>query len=310
MTRLLFAPGRVCSAFGKPFFMKPTAPHFIDHFADLAGDYDVVLSDVWGVVHNGVAASLAACDALARFRNYGGMVVLITNAPRPGDVVARFTLDRLGVPREAYDGIVSSGDVTHALIAARAGQRVFHIGPPRDAGLFDGLDATTVTLEQADYVVCSGLTDDTAETPQDYHDLIERMRKRALPMICANPDIVVERGDQLVYCAGAIADLYAAAGGPVTYAGKPHRPIYEEAIRIVERAARRSPQHHRILAVGDSVRTDLKGAAAFGIDCLFVTAGIHAEELGARDNPDPDALGEIFAAAGLFPKAVMQRLIW
>ncbi len=290
--------------------MKPSLPAFIRHFGAIAANYDVVLSDVWGVVHNGVAATVGACDTLARFRKQGGIVVLITNAPRPGDVVARFTLDRLGVTREAYDGIVSSGDVTHALVAARAGLRVFHIGPPRDVGLFDGLDAPMATLEAADYAVCSGLTDDTVETPQDYHELIERMRLRGLPMICANPDIVVERGDQLVYCAGAIADLYAAAGGSVIYAGKPHRPIYEQALGIAEKVAGRSPDHRRILAIGDSVRTDLKGAAAFGIDCLFVTAGIHAEELGARDNPDANALAEIFAAAGLFPKAVMQRLVW
>ncbi len=290
--------------------MKPSPPVFLEHFAAIAGGYELVLSDVWGVVHNGVAATVEACDALARFRKQGGIVVLITNAPRPGDVVARFTLDRLGVPREAYDGIVSSGDVTHALIADRAGLRVFHIGPPRDIGLFDGLDAPRASIETADYAVCSGLTDDSVETPQDYHEVIERMRLRGLPMICANPDIVVERGNQLVYCAGAIADLYAAAGGPVIYAGKPHRPIYEQALRIAEKVAGQSLERHRILAVGDSVRTDLKGAAAFGIDCLFVTAGIHAEELGARDNPDANALAEIFAAAGLFPKAVMQRLVW
>jgi HAD superfamily hydrolase (TIGR01459 family) len=276
----------------------------------IAPGYDVLLSDVWGVVHNGVAATSDACDALTSFRKKGGTVVLITNAPRPGELVARFTLDRLGVPREAYDGIISSGDVTHALIAARAGQRVFHIGPQRDLGLFDGLDAPLAALEAADYVVCSGLTDDTVETPQDYHALIERMRKRALPMICANPDIVVERGHHLVYCAGAIADLYAAAGGSVIYAGKPHRPIYDQALRIAQVARGEPSPRARILAVGDSVRTDLKGAAAFGIDCLFVTAGIHAEELGGRDNPDVVALADIFAAAGLFPKMVMRRLLW
>jgi HAD superfamily hydrolase (TIGR01459 family) len=290
--------------------MSGSHPPFSNHFAPIARGYDVLLSDVWGVVHNGVAAAPDACDALTRFRKQGGCVVLITNAPRPGDVVARFTLDRLGVPREAYDGIVSSGDVTHALIAARAGLRVFHIGPERDVAIFEGLDAPMAALETADYAVCSGLTNDTVETPQDYHELLERMRMRALPMICANPDIVVERGDQLVYCAGAIADLYAAAGGSVVYAGKPHRPIYEQALRIAEAARGQSPAHERVLAIGDSVRTDLKGAVAFGIDCLFVTAGIHAEELGARDNPDADALAHIFAAAGLFPKAVMRRLAW
>jgi HAD superfamily hydrolase (TIGR01459 family) len=279
-------------------------------FATLASGYDVVLCDVWGVVHNGVAATAEACDALARFRAGGGTVVLITNAPRPGEVVARLTLDRLGVPRAAYDGIISSGDVTHALIAARAGQRVFHIGPQRDLPIFEGLDAPVAPLESADYAVCSGLFDDTVETPQDYHDLIERLRARALPMICANPDVVVERGDTLVYCAGAIADLYHTAGGEVIYAGKPYRPIYEQALAIAQTARGRAVEPARVLAIGDSVRTDLKGAAAFGVDCLFVTAGIHAEEFGSREEPDAAALSKIFAAAGLFPKAVMPRLAW
>jgi HAD superfamily hydrolase (TIGR01459 family) len=290
--------------------MTPALPPLLNRFGPLAADYDVVLSDVWGVVHNGVAATPQACDALVCFRDQGGTVVLITNAPRPGEVVARSTLDRLGVPRTAYDGIVSSGDVTRALIVARAGKRLLHIGPERDVGIFAGLDAPISALESADYAVCSGLTDDTVETPQDYHALIERMRGRGLTMICANPDVVVERGDQLVYCAGAIADLYAAAGGEVIFAGKPYRPIYEQALAIAQAARGKAVAHDRVLAIGDSVRTDLKGAAAFGIDCLFVTAGIHAEELGHRDNPDASALADIFAAAGLFPKAVMRRLAW
>lgn len=289
--------------------MSVVSPPFTSHFAALAGDYDAVLSDVWGVVHNGIAATVEACDALTRFRARGGTVVLITNAPRPGANV-RQILDRLKVPHAAYDAIVSSGDVAHALMAARAGQRVFHIGPERDLPIFDGLDARVTDLQSADYALCSGLTDDTVETPQDYHELVERMRARALPMICANPDVVVERGHQLVYCAGAIADLYAAAGGEVTYAGKPYRPIYEQALAVAETARGRSVEHRRLLAIGDSVRTDLKGAAAFGIDCLFVTAGIHAEELGERNDPDVLALSNIFAAAGVAPKAVMHRLVW
>jgi len=290
--------------------MPVVLPPFTPHFATLARGYDVALCDVWGVVHNGAAATSEACDALGRFRKQGGTVVLITNAPRPGEIVARTTLDRLGVPRAAYDGIVSSGDVTRALIAARAGAPVFHIGPERDLGLFDGLDAPLAPLEDADYTVCSGLIDDTVETPQDYQDLIARMRARALAMICANPDVVVERGDQLVYCAGAIADLYAAAGGDVVFAGKPYRPIYEQALALAEATRGKRAEHHRVLAIGDSVRTDVKGAAAFGIDCLFVIAGIHAEELGGRTDPDAAALAGIFAAAGVIPKAVMRHLSW
>jgi HAD superfamily hydrolase (TIGR01459 family) len=289
--------------------MSISSPPFTTHFATLAPAYDVVLCDVWGVVHNGVVAFADACDALARFRRQGGTVVLITNAPRPAEVVM-VLLDGLHVPRAAYDAIVSSGDVTRAIIAARAGQSVFHVGPARDVPMFEGLDAPLAPLASADYAVCSGLFDDTTESPQDYVGLIAAMRERGLAMVCANPDIVVERGDKLVYCAGAIADLYAAAGGNVLYAGKPYRPIYEQALALARSLRGRAAEQPRLLAIGDSVRTDLKGAAAFGIDCLFVTGGIHAEELGGRDRPDAVALGEVFAAAGLAPKAVMQRLVW
>jgi HAD superfamily hydrolase (TIGR01459 family) len=282
---------------------------FTTHFSTLASAYDVVLCDVWGVVHNSVVAFPDACTALTRFRRQGGTVVLITNAPRPAEVVMAL-LDGLDVPREAYDAIVSSGDVTRAIIAARAGQSAFHVGPERDVPIFEGLDAPLAPVERADYVVCSGLFDDTTESPQDYNALIATMRERGLTMVCANPDLVVERGDKLVYCAGAIADLYASAGGSVLYAGKPYRPIYEQALDIARSVRGRETTHGRLLAIGDSVRTDLEGAAAFGIDCLFVTGGIHAEELGGRDQPDAAALGDIFAAAGLVPKAVMQRLVW
>jgi HAD superfamily hydrolase (TIGR01459 family) len=289
--------------------MTSLPPSLTHRFSTLASAYDVVLSDVWGVVHNGVAATANACDALRQFRAKGGTVVLITNAPRPGDFVQRF-IDGLKVPRESYDAIVSSGDVTRSLIRERAGERVGHIGPARDLPIFEGLGASLVPVENADYVVCSGLYDDTTEKPDDYDGIMATMLARKLPMICANPDIVVERGDQLVFCAGAIADRYAVKGGNVTYAGKPYRPIYEQAMAAARKARGQEAKRGRILAIGDSIRTDLKGAAAFGIDCLFVTAGIHAEELGARDNPDASALSDIFATAGVFPKAVMRRLAW
>jgi HAD superfamily hydrolase (TIGR01459 family) len=288
--------------------MPNTSPPFTAHFSTLAPDYDVVLCDVWGVVHNGVTAFAEAGAALSRFRAQGGSVILITNAPRPADVVVTL-LDRLAFPREAYDAVVTSGDVTRTIIAARAGQSAFHIGPPRDVPIFEGLDTKLAPLECADYVVCSGLYDDTVETPQDYEKLIAQLRARGLTMLCANPDVVVERGDQLVYCAGAIADLYAAAGGEVIFAGKPYRPIYEQALAAARALRGRAGGEERLLAIGDSVRTDLAGAAAFGIDCLFVTGGIHAEELG-RDAPDAAALAEMFVAKGCVPKAVTPRLVW
>jgi HAD superfamily hydrolase (TIGR01459 family) len=284
-------------------------PSFLERFSLLAPGYDVLLCDVWGVVHNGVAAFVEACDALVRFRAGGGTVVLITNAPRPGDAVGRI-LDRMGVSRDAYDAITSSGDVTRSIIASRPGQPVFHLGPQRDLPMFTGLDAPLSSFEAAEYVVCSGLFDDTTETAESYRAMLTTMRKRALFMVCANPDIVVERGATLVYCAGAIADLYVTLGGEVLYCGKPHAPIYQAALATVAAARGQAPPLSRVLAIGDSVRTDLTGAVAFGLDCLFVTAGIHAEELGNREAPDTKALEQIFAAAGVMPKAVTRRLVW
>lgn len=284
-------------------------PSFLEHFSTLASDYDVLLCDVWGVVHNGVAAFPEACDALARFRAGGGTVMMITNAPRPGEGVVRI-LDGFGVSREAYDGLTSSGDVTRSVVASRRGRRVFHLGPQRDVPIFTGLDVVFAPLDEADYVVCSGLFDDTTETPESYRSMLATMRERALFMVCANPDIVVERGPTLVYCAGAIADLYLALGGEVLFCGKPHAPIYQAALAKAAAARGQTTPHAHVLAIGDSVRTDLKGAAAFGLDCLFVTAGIHAEELGNREAPDRKALDDIFVAAGIAPKAVTRRLVW
>jgi HAD superfamily hydrolase (TIGR01459 family) len=285
-------------------------PGFIERFEPLARDYDVLLCDVWGVVHNGLAAFPAACEALSRFRAGGGTAILVTNAPRASDSVGRI-LDRMNVPRESYDAIVSSGDVTRGIVSARQPQSVFHLGPERDVSIFKDLDVSFAPVETAGYVVCSGLFDDTIETPENYRDMLAAMRARNLFMVCANPDIVVERGDTLVYCAGALADAYAALGGEVLYCGKPYAPIYETALkRAAALRGGQAPARKRVLAIGDSVRTDLKGAAAFGLDCMFVTSGIHAEEYGSREAPDLDALNAIFAAAGVNPRAAMRRLAW
>jgi HAD superfamily hydrolase (TIGR01459 family) len=284
-------------------------PSFIENFSTLADQYDAVLSDVWGVVHNGVVATQSACDALTRFRERGGTVMLITNAPRPGATVVKF-IDKVGVPHAAYDGIVSSGDVTRNVMAARPDKNVFHIGPERDLPIFDGLDLNFVPLEQADYVVCTGLTHDDTEMPEDYRALLTDIKKRGLFLLCGNPDLVVERGDKLVYCAGALADLYGSLGGEVLYAGKPHQPIYDLALEKLAQTRGKPVEPHRVLAIGDSVRTDVSGAIARGLDCLFVTAGIHAEELGERHAPDPEALKKMFAGAGVMPTAVTPSLHW
>jgi HAD superfamily hydrolase (TIGR01459 family) len=285
-------------------------PDIIERFEPLARNYDVLLCDVWGVVHNGIAAFAAAGDALMRFREGGGTVIFITNAPRPDASVQRI-IDRLGVPRHAYDAITSSGDVTRAVVQGRRGGRVFHLGPRRDLPIFEGLGVAFAPVETADYVVCSGLFDDETETPDSYRDLLATMRARKLFMVCANPDIVVERGDELIYCAGALADAYAELGGDVRYCGKPHAPIYELALgRAAAFRGGEVPPLDRVLAIGDSVRTDLKGAAAFGVDCLFVVSGIHAGDVGGSGASDLSSLDAMFAAAGVAPKAVTRRLTW
>lgn len=289
--------------------MNAATPQLISNFSIIAPGYDVLLCDIWGVVHNGLSVHPHACDALMRARARGGVVILVTNAPRPSEQVSR-QLERLHCPREVYDAIVSSGDVTQGVMQERRGQSVYHLGPERDRSIFGGLDVRFAPLDSADYVICTGLENDDIETPEDYRARLELMVERKLFMVCGNPDVVVERGSTLVYCAGAVADLYATMGGKVLYAGKPYRPIYEMALTKAQSAAGRKVAHDRVLAIGDSVRTDLKGARTIGIDFLFVTSGIHAEELGSRENPDAGALTATFVAAGGMPKAVMRELRW
>jgi HAD superfamily hydrolase (TIGR01459 family) len=283
-----------------------TTLHFAEKLRDLVVGKDVLLSDIWGVVHNGLVAFPEACDALLSFRKQGGTVILITNAPRPADSVQR-QLRKLGVADDVYDAIVSSGDLTRHFVADHPGRKVFWLGPERDNSIYRGLDPALSPLEQADYIVCTGLLDDETETPEDYRGMLLQARERKLTLICANPDIVVERGDRLIYCAGAIAELYRELGGEVIFYGKPHRPIYERAIQLAAKRKGQTPALSRVLAIGDSVRTDLAGAHGFGIDCLFVTRGIHADEFEGVDQLDPASVKELF---GHPPRALTRELKW
>lgn len=287
----------------------PESTRIVSGLSEIAGDYDAILCDVWGVLHNGMRAHPAAAEALARFREAGKPVVLITNAPRPGDSVIG-QLDRLGVPRTAFDDIVSSGDLTRADVRERPGAGVFHLGPERDKPIFAGLDARFVSAEEAEYVVCSGLWDDEEENVDGYAPLLRQLRERELPMICANPDIVVERGSTLVPCAGAIAQAYEAIGGEVVYNGKPHAPIYREALRRVA-AFVPAPPLGRVLAVGDAIRTDVAGAREFGLDALFVARGIHTHELGLHEGSlAPETAGPWFDAQTHRPTSALEQLVW
>ena len=284
-----------------------TGLRFVERLRDVVDGVDVVLSDIWGVVHNGLEAFPEACEALHTYRSRGGAVILITNAPRPADSVQR-QLRKLGVADATYDAIVSSGDLTRHYVAAHPGRKMLWLGPERDSSIYRGLNAVLAPLEQADYLVCTGLLDDETETAEDYRPMMLKARERNLPFICANPDIVVERGDRLVYCAGAIAELYRELGGEVIFYGKPHRPIYERAMELAaEQRQGQSVRPERVLAIGDSVRTDLAGAHGFGIDCLFVTRGIHSEEFEGVDQLDPASVKELFDHP---PKALIRELMW
>lgn len=288
----------------------------IARLAEISGRYDAILCDIWGVLHNGVESFADASASLAAFRRAGGAVVLITNAPRPSQLI-RQQLLRLGVPAGAFDAVVTSGDVTIRLIEERIDDPLLHIGPARDLGLFEAAEAaagrppTLAPLEQARYSVCTGLRDDHVEAPEDYEAELRALRRRSLPMICANPDIVIHRGDALVYCAGALARRYEEMGGPVVYAGKPYLPIYDRAIAEAERARGVRIDRRRILAIGDGMKTDVAGAVAAGVDALFITGGIHRAALhgeALEASADPDALRRLCAEHSVWPVAAMATL--
>ena len=286
--------------------------------ADLASGYKVILSDVWGVVHNGLVAFEKATEALGCFRAGGGKVVLMTNSPNPSRFVEA-QLARLGVTRKAYDAIVTSGDVTVSLLVAHAGAGLFHLGPANETALFkevfalSGKAPRVVPLKQANFVLCTGLADPWHETPADYDEILAAMRARNLEFICANPDIVVEDGAKLFYCAGAIAERYAAVGGKVIQTGKPFAPIFVRALELAQGPCTTTIDRARVLVIGDAMRTDIKGAHDQGLDSLFVTSGIHRKELhGATQDTGLDAAAfrQFMEASDFAPTAAIPELIW
>jgi HAD superfamily hydrolase (TIGR01459 family) len=283
----------------------PTVP-IITSVAGLGAAHEAWISDIWGVLHNGTTAFPAASEACVRYRRQGGIVMLVTNAPQPEADVARM-LARLGVPREAYDAIVTSGDVTRALIEPWRGRAVHHLGPERQRGILDGLDIRLVSPDAAEAVVCTGLAEDDHETPDDYRCLLARLRARGLPMICANPDLVVERGDRVVYCAGALAEAYARLGGIVQYAGKPHAPIYARALALIDAAKGRPVARDKVLAIGDGLKTDIAGAEALGLASLFIASALHVPSGRALD---PSLLAELFGGHRAPPVAAQRALVW
>jgi HAD superfamily hydrolase (TIGR01459 family) len=275
----------------------------ISGLGELARRYDALLCDVWGVIHNGRDSFPDACAALAKWRSKVGPVILISNAPRPAEAVGR-QLDGLAVPRRAWSAIVTSGDVSRRLLAARAPGPALRIGPPKDDPLYDGLGLAFSDVEGAAFLACSGPNDEDTETPEDYRPVLTAAAGRGLTMICANPDLVVQRGDSLIYCAGALAKLYEALGGEVIWAGKPFGPIYELAFEAAGR-----PDHSRVLAIGDGLLTDLAGAKEQGLDALFVADGVHAAEaMTSEGSIDAARLADLLAPAP--PAYALAALAW
>ncbi len=242
----------------------------------VASQYDAVFCDVWGVLHNGLEAFPEAVSALQRIRSFGVAVILLTNSPRPSPSVIE-QISHLGVPNTAYDKVVTSGDVTRELIKAGP-RRIYHIGTEPQLMIYAGIDVELVEEGAADIIVCTGLRDESTETPADYTELLERFSKSDVPLICANPDIQIHRGNRLEWCAGAIARDYEAMGGTTLIAGKPHYPVYEAAQTKAEGVLGKKLEKSRILAIGDGLLTDVKGASDYGLDVLFIADGVHRAE--------------------------------
>jgi HAD superfamily hydrolase (TIGR01459 family) len=284
----------------------PALPQGLSEIADL---YDVLLCDVWGVVHNGRESFPRACEAMAKFKAERGPVILITNAPRPNAPIIE-QLDSLGVPREAWSQVVTSGDVTRALLTARVPGPVYKIGPERDWPLYHDIALKEAELEQAAFISVTGPFDDENDQPEDYREGFVGAVARGLEMICANPDIVVQRGDQLIYCAGALAQLYQSLGGRVLMAGKPYPAIYELALAEAERQLGRPLDRARVLCVGDGLPTDIRGANAQDLDALFIANGIHAGEAVGPDGLRPEVAADLLHQEGLHARWAMTDLVW
>jgi HAD superfamily hydrolase (TIGR01450 family) len=275
----------------------------LDNLTDLDDKYDVILSDVWGVLHNGVSAYKEAAVALAGMREAGKTVILITNSPRRKQgVVAQ--LETLGITSDSYDEVVTSGELTRRLIE-KAPKNVFFLGPDRDLQLLDGLDVERVDKDAAEAIVCTGFFDDEVEKPEDYKDILTEFSAKNLPFICANPDLIVERGERMIPCAGAIAAYYKKLGGEVFVAGKPHSPMYQTALEVAQ-SLRGDVDPSRVIAVGDGVPTDVRGAVDYGLDLIFVAHGIHIKQYADGVGIDDFRLAGFLAKEGVRPNYWME----
>ncbi|MEO1601591.1 MAG: TIGR01459 family HAD-type hydrolase [Pseudomonadota bacterium] len=281
----------------------------IARFEEISGGYDALLCDLWGCYHNGIEPFPAAVAALRAFRASGGRVILLTNAPRPIPGVQRF-LDKIGAPADTHDAVLSSGEIcARALAAGTHGRRIFYLGPDRDLAMLEAGAVEAAPLDSAEAILCTGLRDDNTEAPEDYAEEMADWQARGLPLICANPDIVVDRGETRLWCAGALARAYSQIGGVVHYYGKPHAAVYAGCHEILEGLAGAPVPKERVLAIGDGIQTDVAGGARAGIDAVFVTGGIAWDTVGdAPSRPDPARLAAFLEAEGQAPRYAIPHL--
>ena len=285
----------------------------ITSLAEISDRYDALFCDLWGCVHDGLTPFAEAIAAMQTFRLKGGTVMLVTNAPRPHEPVRR-QLERIGVPEDAYDGIATSGDSARAaMFRGAVGENVYFIGQPQDQVFFSQLELienpvtiTQVSVEEADGIVCCGPFDSLADLEVMRPQFL-LAKNKGLKLLCANPDIVVDRGDTREWCAGALAQLYTELGGESLYFGKPHPPIYDLARRRLDALGKSIPDH-RILCVGDGVLTDIDGALGEELDSLFITGGLAARETKTENQPDPTALEAYLANEMMQPTYSIGKL--
>lgn len=276
----------------------------LDGVASFSAPYDLIICDLWGVVHNGESAHPEALKVLAHWRDEGKKVILLSNAPRPREWSIK-RMEPMGVTPDYYDEVVTAGDLAHALVSApefqkSVGRRLWHLGPAINSPTYDGTGTEEVmSPAEADFAITTAFLDEARETADDYRWRLEEFLMHDLPLVCANPDLEVGQGDVVRPCAGAIAALYEEIGGNVYWCGKPDRIAYETCMALAA-----AVPLNRVLAIGDGLRTDIAGANGFGIDSLFITSGIHREGLEvARRGPE-----EVFEAWGATPTAMMAHL--
>ncbi|MEL6225899.1 MAG: TIGR01459 family HAD-type hydrolase [Pseudomonadota bacterium] len=275
---------------------------------DLLAAYDAIFCDVWGVVHNGRTAYVEACNLLRDFRASGGTVILVSNAPRRAATVAS-VLDEKSVPRSSWDAIMSSGEISVRHINEKAYKRVFHLGPDRDLDLFETINAQRTPLAEAEAIVATGLLNDAHETGEDYRERLAPSAEQGIPLVCANPDLIVDVGGVLLPCAGAIATVYEDLGGPVFWAGKPHAEAYCAAQKLAQELRGAPVIKDRIIAIGDAERTDIAGAFHYGIASVFIGQGIHrADVMPSGDDLDGPALEKLFSGHSHRPIAALPTL--